>query len=169
MNIRTLVTAEAIIVAGLLVWAQLWTNTYDVYEKAGSPVWCVSLYMATIYAAVLFSLLSIVLAIWSLRKKVVDWSSKLAAGFAGFSVTVTILVITSSLYSVWHKALHGWQQWRPLWPCDCQYAATEVTVGATIAGVVILITWLAVSWFWLANKLLENQTNSEEHNSEDNR
>ena len=142
--LRTLITVEALVVTALLVWAQLWGHTYDIYHGQGDPVWGVSLAKAGIYTAVLASLASLASAFYSLLTGAVHRAFERAFEhsivLAGFSATITVLVVLGSALTTWFKALFGWEQWHPLWPADTDQALL-FTLLATGVGVILLCLW----------------------------
>jgi hypothetical protein len=141
MDVRTLITAEALIVAALLAWAQLWTRTYDIYRAAGDPIWLVSLFLAAIYTAVLASLFSMAFAAWSSATSA-ERLGRVAIGLAGFSTTITASVVAQSALVAFLKAWAGWTEWHPFWVPSCP---SLTTLFAAVIGAVLLLAWVLVS------------------------
>jgi len=159
MTINTLIVVQSIIIAGLLSWAQLWAHTYDIYVKAGDPIWHVSLAMAAIYSAVMFSLLSIILTVFTKVKPKWCYLRRLATASAMFSVFVLLLIIFFSLIGFFPKAFEGWTQWHPIWVNNMP---PSITTGIAIgSGIVILFTCI----FWLGS-YVENIINWEGNSQE---
>src|SRR3990172_4460959 len=112
MEAKTLITAEGLIVAALLVGGQYWVHVYHIYKASGDPIWHVSLSLSIIYFAVLSSLLSIGFAFYSLGTKGAFY--EYSVGLAGFSATIAAIMVFLSAVTTLVKALEGWTQWHPL-------------------------------------------------------
>ena len=159
MDVRTLITADALMIAALLSWGQLWVLAYQRYQADGHRVWHPNLFLAAIFTAVLASLLSIALAAWSSRAGAKKAPSGRAIGLAGFSIIIIAPVVALSAIKAFIDAWRGVTDLRP-WVLPG--SAWWWTLGALVAG---LLT-LAACWFWLGPRLSERW--SKESQGEDN-
>ena len=144
MTINTLILVQSIIIAGLLAWAQLWAHTYDIYVKANDPIWHVSLMMAAIHTAIVFSLLSIAFAVCTKVKPKLYFLRRFTTASATFSFLVLLIIVIVSLIGFFPKAWGGWTQWHPL-DCVSNFSPSIITWSAIGVGAVILlacILWL---------------------------
>ncbi|MBI2846931.1 MAG: hypothetical protein HYX82_03520 [Chloroflexi bacterium] len=136
MDVRTFVTVQALIVAALLAWAQLWSRAYDIYRAANDPIWHISLSLAGIYSAVFASLISIAIAVAALELNMY------AVGLASFSWIIATLIVFLSAIPLVVKSFKGATQWHPLFVK--RLSSSHSTLVAVVAGMVILVACL--SW-----------------------
>jgi hypothetical protein len=155
MNTRVvgmLITAQGLILAGLLAWSQLWMRTYDIYAAGGYSIWSVSISLAATYAAALASLVGIALAVYSLVDDSGRKWQRWAVGFAGFSATVTFLIVIISAFTSWYKALDNWQSFGPIFEASSGWEDV-LTWVATVLGAAVLMLWLFLLGPRLADRL----------------
>ena len=105
-RLSVFITAESIIIAALLVWAQYWTNTYDIYINSEPPelVWHIGLTVAIIFMAVFLSILSVVFALCSFNKRSHDFLPRLSVSMSFTSVVSMLIVIIMSLVGLFSAA-----------------------------------------------------------------
>lgn len=142
MDQVSFITASGFVVAILLVWANLWTTTAQVYEDKRTSMFLVKYSLAYLYWAVLASLIAFVIAIF--REPV----PSPALGFLGFSLMITIFMVGSSLTGVILKVLHDLELWSTLEPWDPLSRLSSKYYGRIILVVVIpllaLTAWIII-------------------------
>lgn len=62
MTLGTFLTTNGLILAVLLVWTQLWLNTYQIYESKKAPIWTVRLGLMGLYFAIMSALVALSIA-----------------------------------------------------------------------------------------------------------
>lgn len=110
-----LITVQSIIVAGLLVWTQLWGHAYDVYTSYSppDPIWHISLILGILYIAILASMISIVLTFIILVKVNGKWLTRFIITLSGYSWTCIAVLILISAVPLFDAAWFGDTQWHP--------------------------------------------------------
>ena len=107
-------TATALLIAILLVWAQLWANTYTMYvtrarefkytlEETKGVDFLANLGLAWIYLAILFALIAFAFAAWN---GFIKGSIKIPSGavaFLGASLSMTAVQLLQSFSSAFFK------------------------------------------------------------------
>jgi hypothetical protein len=139
----TLITVDALIIAGLLAWAGAWRDTYKIYLDNSDPVWHVSLSLSTIYISVLATLASLICATVSLTQTAKGLWYYFSIALAGFSLTILFSNATLSAFSAWIKAMRGDKQWHPL---RVSHRSKLWTVAFTCLAGIVLIIWIVLSW-----------------------
>ena len=137
-----LITAQSIVIAGLLVWAQYWAQTYEVYvsNRPPDPIWHVTLAIGVIYVSVLASLFSVAFAMLSFDKDINKWQPRWSVALAGFSFTLIIIIVVFSILTTFPKAMEGARRWHPL--IDLNVSPLIVTWIVITIIVVVLIIWV---------------------------
>lgn len=133
---KGIITLQAIILAGLLAWAQLWAGTYEIYYHSHQPIWTISLSLAAIYVAALSSLLSIIAAIHELMRPPGYKACKWTLTFSLFSIFILLLIILTSAITILGKAFIGASDW---YPATFGMSAGPVTVAVTVIGLIFFI------------------------------
>jgi hypothetical protein len=156
LSVEILIAAEALIVAGLLTWSQLWIDTYHIYIGHGDSIWSVTISLSAIYFAVLASLGSMVCAVWSLCKGTGEAPYRFAIGLAGFSTSITFVVVCMSAVTTWWKALKGYTEFHPLVHITSAEHALGVTISLSVVGGLLLWLWI-FCWGPVLARKLSNQ------------
>jgi len=152
------ITAESIIVAGLLVWAQYWIDVYTRYSSytPPDPVWHVGLVVLVIFIAVFLSLWSVALALLSFNKTSHNVLPRISVSTAVTSFISMLIVIILSLIGlisasasdqIWHAS--------PIVTFFDPYK--YIIRNITLAGIPVLFLLILIfSSQWLAHKLFES-------------
>jgi len=128
-------TASGILVAILLVWAQLWFTTAQQY---GEPNTITAKYgLSYVYIAVLFSLIAFTLTVYNAVNR---WSII----FFGYSLILTAILVFGSLFSIVYKTLSELPMLSPSIPSWFEWFFKEPVWGVIVAPVGLLILWSVI-------------------------
>ena len=146
-KISTFVTADALLAAVLMVWAQLWIQPSvrlwaawygkeqpeEVSKVLQTFDWNVGVGLIWTYTAVFLALLALVWVGYSTLRTLSDKVPATAVGFFMASVIMALINVSQSIYSVAKKLLSGSSIWEPLslpsWWLYLEMAAVLGIVG----------------------------------------
>jgi hypothetical protein len=112
-RLKTFITIQGLINAGLFIWVQYWAKTYDIYTTSNppSPVWHVSLFISMLYISVFVSLISIIFAFLSFNKSSTSWFPRISISLFSLSFLSILAIIIASLVGIIPKAFEGATRW----------------------------------------------------------
>lgn len=142
-NVMFFMTASGILVAVLLVWAQLWITTAQGYKQYGLSTSTVGVSLSYVYGATLTSLIAFATIL-------IQFSvSRFALVFLTFSVILAIILVAGSFYASLTKAISGKDVLAPSNDFASSYEIPLVRIIALIIipAFLMIFSWLIVCIF----------------------
>lgn len=153
-NVMFFMTASGILVAVLLVWAQLWITTAQGYKKDGLSTSTVGVSLSYVYGATLTSLIAF-------ATMLIQFSvSRFTLVLLTFSVMLAIIIVTGSLYASVTKALGGTDVLAPSNDFASLYSIPFVRKFALIIipAFLMILSWLMVCVFPCTKTIFDRLT-----------
>jgi hypothetical protein len=153
-RLSVFITAESILVATLVIWAQYWEDTYERYIHYCPPdhVWHVGFLISIIFISVLMSIISIILALFCFNKTPNQKLPRFFISLAATSTVCLLSVVGLSLFGLCSN-LGNDKAWHPSQIVDSIYPfCSWIQIGLYI----IVVIFLIIYFICLSKKTLNN-------------